>query len=49
MFIPALALLAMYSIYIRLRLGPAAAPLIVHICICLGGVAMVCDYPHPAE
>ena len=48
MFIPALALLAMHSIYIWLWLGPAAAPLIMHMHICLGGVAMVCDYLHPA-
>ena len=27
---------------------PTAAPLIVHMRICLGGVAIVCDYPHPA-
>ena len=47
-FIPALALLPMRSIYIWLPLGPAAAPLIVHMRICLGGVAIVCDYPHPA-
>ena len=47
-FIPASALLAMCSIYIRLWQGPAAAPLIVRMRIRLGGVAMVCDYPHPA-
>ena len=40
--------LAMRSIYIRLRLGPAAAPLIVRMRTRLGGVAIVCDYPHPA-
>ena len=48
MFIPASALLAMCSIYIEQLLRPAAAPLIVHMHICLGGVTMVCDYPHPA-
>ena len=48
MFIPALALLAMRSIYIQLQLGPAAAPLIVRMRTPLGGVAIVCDYPHPA-
>ena len=42
-------LLAMHSIYIRLRLGPAAAPLIVRMRTRLRGVAIVCDYPHPAE
>ena len=47
-FIPASALLAMRSSYIQLRLGPAAAPLIMHMPVCLGGVAIVCDYPHPA-
>ena len=48
MFIPALALLAMRSIYIGELLRPAAAPLIVPMRIRLGGVAIVCDYPHPA-
>ena len=48
MFIPASALLAMRSIYIQLWLGPAAAPLIVHMRTQLRGVAIVCDYPHPA-
>ena len=38
----------MCSIYIQLRLGPAAAPLIMHMRICLGGVAMVCYNQHPA-
>ena len=38
----------MRSIYIWLQLGPAAAPLIAHMCTQLGGVAIVCDYPHPA-
>ena len=47
-FIPASALLAMHSIYIEQLLRPAAAPLIVCMHVCLGGVAMVCDYPHPA-
>ena len=44
MFIPTSALLAMHSIYIWLQLGPAAAPLIVHMRTRLGGVAIVCDY-----
>ena len=48
MFIPDSALLAMRSIYIQLRLGLAAAPLIVCMHVRLGGVAIVCDYPHPA-
>ena len=48
MFIPALALLAMRSIYIWLQLGPAAAPLIMCMHTRSGGVAIVCDYPHPA-
>ena len=48
MFIPASALLAMRSIYIGQLLGPAAAPLIMHQLVRLGGVAIVCDYPHPA-
>ena len=48
MFIPALALLAMHSIYIQLQVGPAAAPLIVRMRVRLGGLAIVCDYPHPA-
>ena len=47
MFIPTLALLAMRSIYIGQLLRPAAVPLIVHMRVILGGVAMVCDYPHP--
>ena len=29
-------------------LGPAAAPLIMPMCIHLGGVDIICDYPHPA-
>ena len=36
----------MCSIYIRLRLGPTA-PLIMRMLARLGGVAIVCDYPHP--
>ena len=48
MFIPAPALLAMCSIYIGRLLRPAAASLTICMRICLGGVAMVCDYPHPA-
>ena len=48
MFIPASALLAMHSIYIRQLMRPAAAPLIVHMAICLGGVVIICDYLHPA-
>ena len=48
MFIPASALLAMHSIYIGQLMRPAAAPLIVHMAICLGGVVIVCDYLHPA-
>ena len=47
-FIPVSALLAMHSIYIGQLLRPAATPLTVRMCVCLGGVAMVCDYPHPA-
>ena len=47
-FIPASALLAMRSIYIGQLLGPAAAPLIMRMHTRLGGVAMVCNYPHPA-
>ena len=47
-FIPASALLAMRSIYIGQLLGPAAAPLIMCMRVHLGGVAMVCYYPHPA-
>ena len=38
----------MRSIYIGQLLRPAAAPLIVCMHVCLGGVVMVCDYPHPA-
>ena len=38
----------MHSIYIQLWLGIAATPLIVHMHVRLGGVAIVCDYPHPA-
>ena len=38
----------MHSIYIGQLLRPAAAPLIVCMRVCLGGVAMVCDYPHLA-
>ena len=48
MFIPTSALLAVHSIYIWLRLGPAAAPLIVRMHIRLRGVAIVYDYSHPA-
>ena len=39
----------MHSIYIWLRLGLVAAPLIMRMRIRLGGVAIVCDYPHPAQ
>ena len=38
----------MHSIYIQLWLGPAAAPLIVRMCALQGGVAIMCNYPHPA-
>ena len=48
MFIPASALVAMHSIYIGQQLRPAAAPLIVCICIHLGGVASAYYYLHPA-
>ena len=48
MFFPASALLAMHSIYVGQLLRPAAAPLIICMRVRLGGVAMVCDYPHPA-
>ena len=48
MFIPASAVLAMRSIYIQLWLGPAAAPLIMCMHTQLRGVAIMCDYPHPA-
>ena len=47
-FIPASALLAMHSIYIGQQLQPAAVPLIVHMCVRLGGVALIYYYPHPA-
>ena len=40
--------MVIHSNYIGQLLRPAAAPLIVHMCIHLGGVAMVCDYLHPA-
>ena len=49
MFIPALALLAMHSIYIGQLLRSAAAPLIMCMHARLGGVAIMCDYPHPAS
>ena len=49
MFIPASALLAMRSIYIGQLLRSAAAPFIVRMHVRLGGVAMACDYPHPAN
>ena len=48
MFIPASALVAMRSIYIGQQLRPAAAPLIVHMHVHLGGVASAYYYPHPA-
>ena len=48
MFILASVLLAMHSIYIGQLLRPAAAPLIMCMHIRLGGVAIICDYPHPA-
>ena len=48
-FIPASALLAMHSIYIGQLLRPAAAPLIMCIRTRLGAVAIMCDYPHPAQ
>ena len=38
----------MHSIYIGQLLRPTGAPLIVCMSIHLGGVAMVCNYPHPA-
>ena len=38
----------MRSIYIGQLVRPAAALLIVCMHVHLGGVAMVCDYPHPA-
>ena len=38
----------MCSIYIGQLLQPAAAPLIVHMRVLLGGVAIIYDYPHPA-
>ena len=47
-FILASALVAMHSIYIGQLLRSAAAPLIVHMRVRLGGVAIMCDYPHPA-
>ena len=47
-FIPASALLAMHSTYIGQLLRPAAVPLIVHMHVLLGGVAIIYDYPHPA-
>ena len=48
-FILASALVAMRSIYIGQLLRPAAAPLIVCMRVRLGGVAIMCDYPHPAS
>ena len=48
MFILASALLAMHSIYIGQQLWPAAAPLIIHMRVRLGGVAIVYYYPQPA-
>ena len=39
----------MRSIYIQLWLGPAAASLIMRMHTRLGGVAIVCDYLHPAR
>ena len=41
MFIPASALLAMHSTYIGQLMQPAAASLIVRMCIHLGGVAIM--------
>ena len=46
-FIPALGLLAMCSIYIGQLLRPAA-PLIMGMHVRLGGVVIMCEYPHPA-
>ena len=48
MFIPASALLAMHSTYIGQLMQPAAASLIVRMCIHLGGVAIVYAYLHHA-
>ena len=48
MFIPASALLAMHSIYIGQLVQPAAAPLIMCMCVHLGGVAIIYYYLHPA-
>ena len=48
MFILVSALLAMHSTYIGQLLRPVAAPLNVHMRVRLGGVAMICDYQHPA-
>ena len=47
MFILALALMVMCSIYIGQLVWPAAAPLIVCMHICLWGVAIIYYYLHP--
>ena len=39
----------MCSIYIRQLVQPAAAPLIMRMCVHLGGVAIIYYYPHPAS
>ena len=48
MLILASVLLAMHFIYIGQLRRPAAVPLIMCMHVCLGGVAIMCDYPHPA-
>ena len=47
-FIPASALMAMHSIYIGQLVRPAAAPLIVCMCVHLGGLVIINYYPQPA-
>ena len=42
------ALMAMHSIYIGQLVWSAAAALTMHMRVCLGDVAIVYYYPHPA-
>ena len=48
MFIPTSALLGMHSIYIGHLVQPATAPLIYHMHVYIGGVAITKYYPYPA-
>ena len=48
MFILSFVLIGMHSIYIWQLVWPVAAPLIMHMCGYIRGVATVWIYPYPA-